>query len=486
MQFEFILSIAPFIPIILAILGYLKWIWNPENRAKSELFVLKGLRRVGIKRFDKSTISAQTAAFMVPRIGELNEENPEMILPVAKIEFSKSLNERTRMKNGELYIRLHDSSEEGKNLVRIAEEYVRRGIMNEGRRITPPPIEKAVDLTIMHRLVSASDDALKVLHEVHIDACRSEEDTLQALEKTSYVDEVGYLTRLFLPELELVAKRIGFAIRPNVIGETREWLDFVYPIAQKCDNKPEVHTRDVDLILKGENYGVGVVLVARASVVAAFGTKPHERWIWEYLDNPEIKDIYILGHGAENCYDTLRVVGSTYLDERISGVGSSFYRTKSRGRENVPVVLVRYAKGDLIDESKKRKTIQRFLRETQKALPRIKARNSDVIAWCRRNVEYTFGPGKYVSKYDCRKITDALSQYKYTTDDLDRILGDQVIDESYQEFLQEQRISYLYPHEEILFKIHSAGGANRKKVIQLLKSDVMKNHAIQLSPKVES
>ena len=77
---NFIVTISPFLTFFSFLALVFSWFLSPRFK----LWVLER-----IPRLDKPTIGQQCAVFMKPRIEELRKENPEVMLPIIKLSFTK-------------------------------------------------------------------------------------------------------------------------------------------------------------------------------------------------------------------------------------------------------------------------------------------------------------------------------------------------------------------------------------------------------------
>ena len=461
---ELLSFLAAVVTVVSSLVALIGWFTD-----RGRLAIASVLRRVST-RFDRPVIGAQCAVFMKPRINDLNNENSEAMLPVVKLEFTNSLPESVSVDEmDQVIIVLKDSRNKALNLLRITENYVEQGVMPQGRRIVDKAIKRAVDVTIMFRLLSGVDESLRLWQEKHYEPCISHETTRESLEKTGYMDKQGgYLTRLFLPHLELVARRLGISISPQVVTESRRWLENVFSISLKHHDDPEVYKRDSDLSFVQPNFGVNTVIVARSAVIAEHDIKPHVTRVLQGLADPQINEVYIHGWNETNCYHTIRVVGETYLDPRIAEVSTAHYLTRSRGDDNVPVVLVRYTKGPLLDEEKKREMFRRFQKDTRKALKRKPATRARLLEWLETNGEKHLGTHESLSIRDCGTIVKIMNDEDMTMDVLEYIFENEEIELRLESFLKELGPKDLSPRDELVYRLQVAVGLDNSRIVPFL------------------
>ncbi len=471
-------GVVSFLMIVWYLLRGIKW--TTSNRAKLIFLFWRVIGRF-TKRWDKSTVAKYCEPLIEEQIQQINKENPEAVYSIAEIKFSKSAPEMSTVEDGQVFIVLRGSDDAGENVLRVAEEYVRLGVMPKGRYITDGAIQEAVRVTFMSRLCSMNQEALRKWRNRHYLPCLEENETVDALGKTGYIDEYGYLMRVFLPQLELVGLRTGIEACIRVVPQTKEWLRFVHSLATKCDSDKQTAFKDVDLILREKDFGVGVVLVAKSFLVSQFGIEPHKGWVKEYLSDDDLSEIFIMGHGAENCYDALRVVGETYTSTKIQEVWGSFYRVKSRGRSNVPVVITRYIKGAVFDKEKKYKFVTDFLSRTRSELPYVDVRWREVGSYLTKHSNKFFGGRIRVGKHEFDKIARVLNRYRISLKKIDEILQNDDLNGRLENLLTMSRApEKLYPFEQCLYKIHAWAGASDSKIIDEIDHIVFRNHAFHL------
>jgi hypothetical protein len=407
---------------------------------------------------------------MTPRIVELNEENPEASLPVAELKFTKKASRPTVVDNEQVYIVLKDSKNKGENLLRIAEEYVNQGVMYGARRLVNEDIRKAVNVVLTYRLIKGVDPALRIWDERHYQPCLSNTSMKDALEKVAHMDQTGgYLTRIFIPELELVARRLGVTINPRITSESREWLDIVHNISLKHHEEPEVFSQDRGpLVLRLPNIAVGFVLIAKSWRIAMYDTKYHEGWAIRHLNDPKINEVFIIGWTEENCYHAIKVLGNTYLRSEISEVWPTLYRIRSRGEENVPLILVRYIKGEGRDDAHVKKVVRAFQKMARKKLKRMFVTREKVTKWFQKTGYQYIGTRRIPHSNECRVIATVMDEGGMTIEVLDHIFEDSMVETRFNEMVKEKGISHISVKDEVLYRIHVAMGFKDEEIIPRL------------------
>lgn len=415
---------------------------------------------------------------MTPRIKALNEENSEAIMPLIKLEFTKNPFETAKLDPSDnVIIVLKDAKDKAENLLRIAERYVRKGVMPRGRRLVDTKTEQAVDVALIFRLLSNVDEALNLWDERHYKPCLENSEMRERLEKVHYIDKQGgYLTRMFLPQLELIALREGPIIRPGLVNEAESWLANIYNIALKHHDDPEIYKKELgDLTFIQDNFGVQVVLVAIPARIKEFGLKLHKRRVLMALANPAIDFIYIVGMGEVNCFHSVRLFGETYLDPRITRIWSTFYRTRSRGTDFVPMTLVRYSKGSLPNIEMKKQQFNGFQKQVRKELKKERVTPDRLIAWFSDEGELYLGGKYYLSRNEAAEISKTMNNNDMTMDVLTYLFENEELNLRYEELLNEYGVSTISAKDKIIFRIHALLGKDNKDIIPYLEPKIFMN-----------
>ena len=463
---------------VFALSGFLALILGFLRSDRFKVWVLSKLT-IASKIFDKPNIGAQCARFMKPRIRELNNENPEATLPLINLKFTKYLPESVKLGPNEdnVIIVLRNSKNKAENLLKIAERYVSKGVMPRGHCIVDKNIEKAVKVTMMHRLLSDIDQSLRLWEEKHYKPCVSIDDLRETLETVYYIDKLGgYLTRLFLPQLELVARRHTIGIDTQIFDESREWLRNVHDMARKHDSDPDVFRKHVGTLdfFQG-NIGVSTVLVARSSAIRKSGIERHKRRVILALNSRVISEVYLIGTSQRNCFHTLRLLGETYLDKRIAEVWPTFYRTRSRGEDGVPIVLVRYIKAQAGNDQKKKEVVRRFQKEVRKQLKRVLVTPNRLIDWVKEHGERNFGRAVVISELSAQEISKIMTDEDMTMDALSYIFENEDTQLRYEDMLTDNEIESLGPRDEIVFRIYTTLGEQDSDILPHLDPNIFMN-----------
>ncbi len=423
------------------------------------------------KRFDKPRIGEQCAIFMEPRIKALNTENTEAFLPLVKLEFTKGPFEKTELDpDDNVVIVLRDSKNEAENLLRIAERYVSKGVMPRGRRLVNDIIKRAVDVTLIFRLLSKIDESLRLWDERHYQPCLDNPEMRETLEKVHFIDiHGGYLTRMFLPQLELISLREGPTINPALVDEAEAWLQNLHALSLKHHDDPEIFKKDLgELTFVQDNFGVQVVNVAATRLIEISGIERHKRRVLMALANPSIDFVYIVAWGETNCFHGVRLVGETYLDSRISEIWATFYRTRSHGKEFRPIVLVRYNKGPRENQEKKKKTFNVFQKRVRKELKKVRVTPERLIAWIEEDGELYLGEKCQLSRDDAFEIAKTMNNGDMTMDVLPYLFENEDLNLRYKELLRENNTETLSNKDKIIYRIHALLEEDDSKILPFL------------------
>lgn len=469
-MYDFLTMIAPIATFISLLALGIGLLVSPRVR----LFFSSRLGKYS-KLFDKTAIGDQCAVFMKPRIKSLNSENSEAMLPMVKLEFTRVKPESTKVDpDDNVIIVLKDSRNYAKNLFRIAERYVEKGVMPRGRSIVDNSIVKSVEAVIMLRLLKGIDESLRLWDEYCYRPCKDSEPMREVLPKVHYMDESGgTLTRLFLPQLELVARRLGPSISPSVVSESREWFENVYSIALKHHEDPEIYKQELGrLSFIQEKFGVQVVLVAASRLIAESGINRHKRRVIMALNNPQISEVYIIAVAERNCFHGLRLMRETYGNKHIREVWPVFYRTKSRGEEHVPVVLIRYIKGPLGDEEMKKQIVRKFDKATNKKLKQAIVTPGRLMTWLEENGEQYMGTERQITKTEAGEVAKMMNNEDMTMDVLPYLFEFEEMDLRCRQMIEENEIEQLGVRDEIVYRIHALMGDEDSDIIPVLDPNI--------------
>ena len=412
---------------------------------------------------------------MTPRIKALNEENSEAIMPLIKLEFTKNPFETAKLdQDDNVIIVLKDAKDKAENLLRIAERYVHKGVMPRGRRLVDSKTEQAVEVALIFRLLSNVVEALRLWEERHYKQCLDNSEIREKLEKVYYIDKQGgYLTRMFLPQLELIALREGPIIRPGFVAESESWLNNIYNIALKHHDDPDTYTKEFgDLTFIQDDFGVQVVLVAVSARIREFGLELHKRRILMALANPAIDFIYIIGMGEVNCFHSVRLFGETYLDSRVTNIWATFYKTRSRGNDFSPMTLIRYSKGSLPNTETKKQQFNSFQKIVRKELKKERVTPDRLMDWIVKEGELYVGAKYVLSRNDAAEISKTMNNNDMTMDVLPYLFENNELTLRYEELLDEYDVQTVSIRDKILFRIHALLGKENNDIIPYLEPKI--------------
>lgn len=173
--------------------------------------------------------------------------------------------EVTHIKEGEIVIRLDPAETQYKNVVLIAEAFVKQTSLVGIRYILEEPFEISVDINLVKNLLKEIGNKRILdwyLKNEYIPSVERSIDIKKWNEKIVEIDEKGLFTRLLLVELDNYSKKVlGKLKTKEMFEEIAGLVNFLYKISTK------VYGKEVPLEYITRNIKIGVILVGRLSKI---------------------------------------------------------------------------------------------------------------------------------------------------------------------------------------------------------------------------
>jgi hypothetical protein len=297
-----------------------------KNPAKGEgvVALLSRILASWSLRFDKNYVALDIQSKLNSFSKAVNSETVSIMPYPARIEWVRSVDRKTLMRDNEIVIKLDSHTEQERNLVHATVAYVSRGLLPYSRSYVDDRIIKSCDLVVTSKILRKErkkgpfdvffKEFLNPLVEQDIEMKRNVGIMMK-------LDDSGYFTAILLRELWDLGRRLYPREPTNAIKqETKDLLQMLEKLAEKKKGE------DINTTLQKKNISMTIVLVGRPEVVASYGIDPYIKWIDKCLENG-IRTIHILARGKVNI-SVARVIAEHFSnsmkiekieEERISG-----------------------------------------------------------------------------------------------------------------------------------------------------------------------
>jgi len=238
------------------------------------------------------------------------------------------------IKDGRVIIRMNHHKNQDENIANAAVEYVSRGFLPESRPHVDDRVMKSADLICTKKLLEREQKSALSLYYTEIlgPARRTDSELDKYVVAMQSLDELGYFTQIFLPELQELGVRMEFSLPSEAIkGETRRFVDF---LDQKITKKKT--GVDVDPTFEGDGINTSIVYVSRHENVG-----PHLGWIKKCI-NRDIRTIYICAFGERNISLVKKLEGRLESNKRLTKGFSREFRLPWRKGRKKDNICVRY------------------------------------------------------------------------------------------------------------------------------------------------
>jgi hypothetical protein len=182
----------------------------------------------------------------------------------------------TDLDENNVVVMMRPFKSQAKNLANMISVYVPEALLPQSRRYVDQSLMKGIDSTVSKAILSVNPTALSYYVNTLM---KLPEDTLRKMEQIEELNNIGYLTRIIIPEYEMLSGLYPAEPSNSVAKETIELFESASSYVRKVD---------ADVSLSGEGIFMGnllnmcIVPVGAADVLLTSGITKHcdfmKRW----------------------------------------------------------------------------------------------------------------------------------------------------------------------------------------------------------------
>jgi transcription antitermination factor NusA-like protein len=303
--------------------------------------IYRGFRKKAIAKRIESQINSRTEAIET----EIHDLMPNPM----RIKWIDSDDEFAKLKNGEIVIFLRNRLDDVKNRIVATQMYIENGFLSESRPYIHPGIQKATDLIVAWKLISASqesDESQYFLQNVFNPCLSNEPDISVHTDILRNFDTKGVFTRIFLREMRGLGQKAKSSLPSQEHWkESERFTKFLDTIekAEKGTHYP--------LNFIGRYFKASVQLVASKENVAMSGLRIHKRWL-KKKTQMGVETIYIRGIGSQNVKLALNLAQWGQKESLVEIVRNQLFEISSTTGVAIEATVItcnsRQARTDLI------------------------------------------------------------------------------------------------------------------------------------------
>jgi small subunit ribosomal protein S1 len=238
----------------------------------------------------KKAIRFQIEGPLTKSLKKISQELPEIDIPELKINWVKTDDLETKLKEGKAIIKLKFENDNSRNIIKATSIYVKDAFLSNSKPYLSPNFTKAIDLTVTKKiLLNANLKNKGNIIPLFINENKNvSSEVFEKCEKFEEIDDNGLFTRVILRELNGLGERLfGRTPKQQHHIESEEFLNFVHNVVirEYDDNTPLVYNNNI--------FKVGFLLVAKAETYNTYGLEAYYRRIRLSLAKG-VKTFYLL------------------------------------------------------------------------------------------------------------------------------------------------------------------------------------------------
>lgn len=268
------------------------------------------------KKYIASDIQSQINSFSK----DLNKHTAGAMPYPIKLKWVKEIDRATFIANGEVVVKMALHSNQDKNRVVAAMEYVSTALLPTSRIYVHDDVICAADLFVTKKMLSGgpSNSSLSYFINNHLSpACKGNADLSGLCAMFEELDDLGWFANIFLDELARLEKLHPRLPSPGVKKATKDFTSFVHNLATR---EPSSETSPLDF--RCYPIDIHIVLVASAEK-KKYGTSRYSKAVNICIDNG-VGIIYLLARGQNT--DLAKYVARSFEnDSRIESIKTRYF-----------------------------------------------------------------------------------------------------------------------------------------------------------------
>jgi len=273
----------------------------------------------------KSYVANRIRGHTIKAVKKLNSEGLDILPPDLKIVWVKDEDREAFFKNNQVIIRMRKTDNPHENFVNAITAFVSSSLLKDERLHFDSKVMQAADISVINKLViEATHDSLRYFKEKINYLVENDDELKNYIEEIIAVDGNGMFINILLNEFMKAGrkKHLELLKDPGLIAESKEFLSFLFRIANGVYNSPD------DWVFDRDYFKVAIVFAARTDTYELQASTPYVNAIKKRIDEG-IEAIYVFGLGQK--IKIAKDIAKLAMDEdmRIIDRRERYYHHKS-------------------------------------------------------------------------------------------------------------------------------------------------------------
>jgi transcription antitermination factor NusA-like protein len=354
------------------------------------------------KRFEYNNVAYNIEAVVNKAGDKISAVSPDTLPYPIKISWAKTSGAlETSLRDGEIVVAMHYSSDRDRNLVVSTLAYLKKGLLPRARVYIDRILMKATDFTVAKDIFhqSGRELAVPLFFDEYLQPATVDNPTLlESLNSLERINNAGFFTRVFLREMKHLGNRVyPAAPSERIWHESVEFSEFLLTVSEK--------EKGVDipggLMFPGSRIRTSLMLVARART-RLLGPEIYLRRIQIDMDRG-VEHMYVFARSKANIDLAKEVIAEAEKRKMLHVFSEQLYDQSVDGSDQTAVCYV-CSLNILMHPSKEAAPSQTLIEVLEDNILEFREGKIEVVAAARR-------PG-YKSKIAVRSIYKGVDAIK--------------------------------------------------------------------------
>lgn len=308
---------------------------HPEKVEKWSAIFARCLRWMS-HELEKKAISSDIQSDINSFVIDIEKEVKGLIPYGLKIKWETETTREAFIKANDVVVVLSPYENQAKNFIHAVVQYISKSTMPRITQYIDPKLMRAIQLTVARKIfVSKKQELLNDFNTQILESETKDHDIKYYIQTLMKLDDIGYFTRLFMYELQLLADVLYPRVADdNIKQEINRLFNFMLEIAER---KPD---EEIETIIQTRHINFGLVFVADTAKFAKYGDEPYVSYILGRRTKDNIKRFYLLSAGKTHNTFSKSITKKLTECMKVARVGFKYeYEGKNTEGRTIPFMI---------------------------------------------------------------------------------------------------------------------------------------------------
>ena len=205
-----------------------------------------------------------------------------------QMKWSDSETIETDLDKNNIVVMMRPYKSQAKNLAHVISVYLPEALLPKSRRYVDPDLMKSIDQTLSKAFLKHNSTALNYYTALFMDTL--ENSITEMINRLEELNDVGYLTRVLVPELEKLSALYPRESNSEIAEETKELYNCISDFVRKIEDSVPLEGEG---IFSGSVFNMAIIPIGKPELLLTSGITKHCAFV-EKLRSEGIGSFYVV------------------------------------------------------------------------------------------------------------------------------------------------------------------------------------------------